>query len=124
MMASLTLQCLSSASSTIAGSKDWESRSIPITCMSRKEYNKHDVNIVKQDKQSNVGSTDLIDLIQLANDIEANIREFVFQKGQKYGKKLFDCCILRQPKSPMITIHEELKIEKWIIVLDEIIMLL
>ena len=31
IIASLTLQCLSSASSTMAGNKDWESRSIPMT---------------------------------------------------------------------------------------------
>jgi len=32
IIASRTLQCLSSASSTIAGNSDWDSRSIPITC--------------------------------------------------------------------------------------------
>ena len=32
IIASRTLQCLSSASSTIAGNNDWDSRSIPITC--------------------------------------------------------------------------------------------
>lgn len=32
IIASLTLQCLSSASLTIAGNRDWDKRSIPITC--------------------------------------------------------------------------------------------
>jgi len=32
IIASRTLQCLSSASSTMAGNKDWDNRSIPITC--------------------------------------------------------------------------------------------
>lgn len=37
MIAKRTLQCLSSASSTIAGSKDWDRRSIPITCKNRQK---------------------------------------------------------------------------------------
>lgn len=32
IIASRTLQCLSSASSTMAGNSDWDNRSIPITC--------------------------------------------------------------------------------------------
>lgn len=55
IIASLTLQCRSSASSTIAGNRDWESRSIPITCIHSSHHVKRDQHsIIPQAQEENM----------------------------------------------------------------------
>lgn len=41
-------------------------------------------------------TTNLIDLIKFANDVEAHIRKLILQKGKKNWKKMFNGCILHE----------------------------
>lgn len=39
-------------------------------------------------------STNLIDLIKFADNIQSNIRKFIFQEREENWKQLLNCCIL------------------------------
>lgn len=79
MMARRTRHCLSSASWTMAGRRDWERRSMPITAT--------ELDPITHNAPLDEMPT-FVHLFKLRNDVQANVREVILQHRQEHGEKV------------------------------------